>query len=395
VAALGYPGRFAIYDPDLLDPAALSGLDPPDNNSAGSGAMPSVQGYTSTVDGVYASATGSHQATGDGQDTLAPAAVADGTLDQLDTTVLLTPSAYLVTSADGNGPAGGPPGTGRRDISADQRATWYLGAASDVSKVELPDPDAGPDVALGIQIGLTTPGGSIQWFRAQAVSPSTLAITVAQPVAAVAVVAQARVAPGVLGPPSVVAADGSVVVADGQLQDALAPPRWQFAGFDGPFAVFANHLAQPPLRVEALPGRSVSGAWVGDASGPAAAPTRATVSSPDGVRVVRSVAAIDGWSATWQPRHRPATALPVQVDGLVQAVDVPPGLGVLTFRYAPPGFAAGLALSLMAGVLVTGFFVAALLAWPPAAAGLARRARKPVHHPRSLVRNPARTLQDR
>jgi hypothetical protein len=67
-------------------------------------------------------------------------------------------------------------------------------------------------------------------------------------------------------------------------------------------------------------------------------------------------------------------------------VDVPPGLGVLTFRYAPPGFAAGLALSLMAGVLVTGFFVVALLA---------KRARKPVHHPRSLVRNPARTLQDR
>ena len=379
VAALGYSGRFAIYDPDLLDPAELSGLDPPDNNAVGIGAMPSIQGYTSTVDGVYASATGSHQATGDGQDTLAPGAVADGTLDQLDTSVLLTPSAYLVTSVGGNGPAGGPEGTGRRDISSDQRATWYLGAAVYVSKVEVPDPDAGHDVALGIQIGLTTPGGSTRWFRAQAVTTSTLAITVPQPVGTVAVVAQAHVAPGVLGPPSVVAADGSVVVADGQLQDALAPPRWRFAGFDGPFAVFANHLAQPPLRVEALPGRSVSGAWVGGASGPPAAPTAATVSSPDGVRVVRSVTAIDGWSATWQPRQGPATALTVQADGLVQAVDVPPGLGVLTFRYAPPGFAAGLALSLLAGVLVAGFFVVALLA------GLAKRARKPVHRPRSLV----------
>src|SRR5580693_904707 len=380
VAALGYPGRFAIYDPDLLDPAALSGLDPPDNNAVGAGAMPSIQGYTSTVDGVYASATGSHQATGDGQDTLAPGAVADGTLDQLDTTVLLTPSAYLVTSADWNG------GTGRRDISADQNATWYLGTVSDVSKVEVPDPDAGRDAAGGIAIGLTTAGGSTRWFRAHAVTPSTLAITVPQPLAAVAVVARAQVAPGVLGPPSVVAADGSVVVADGQLQDALVPPRWRFAGFDGPFAVFANHLAQPPLRVQALPGRSVSGAWVGGASGPPAAPTAATVSSPGGVRVVRSVAAIDGWSATWQPRHGPATALTVQADGLVQAVDVPPGLGVLTFRYAPPGFAAGLALSLMAGVLVTGFIVAGLLA---------RRARRHAHRPRSLVRKPARALQDR
>ena len=107
VAALGYSGRFAIYDPDLLDPAELSGLDPPDNNAVGIGAMPSIQGYTSTVDGVYASATGSHQATGDGQDTLAPGAVADGTLDQLDTSVLLTPLAYLVTSAAGMGRPGG------------------------------------------------------------------------------------------------------------------------------------------------------------------------------------------------------------------------------------------------------------------------------------------------
>lgn len=362
LAALGYAGRFAIYDPDLLDPDELSDLDPPDNNFLGSGAMPSIQGYSSTVDGRYASVTGSHQATGGGQDTLAPAAVADGTLDQLDTSVLLTPSAYLVTSLGGNGPASGPAGTGRRDVSADQRATWYLGAPVDVSKVELPDPDAAHDAARGIQIGLTTAGGSTRWFAAIATAPSTLTITVPRPVASVAVVAQAHAATGVLGPPSVVAADASVVVANGQLQDALVPPRWQFAGLDGPFAVFANHLAQPPLRVEALPGRSVACAWVGDASGPPAAPTAATVSSPDGARVVRSVAAISGWSATWQPRHGAATALTVQRDGLVQAVDVPPGLGVLTFRYTPPGLSAGLALSLVAGVLIAGFLAVAGLA---------------------------------
>jgi hypothetical protein len=357
VAALGYPGRFAIYDPDLLDPAGLSGLDPPDNNS-----MPSIQGYSSTVDGVYAAATGSHQATGNGQDTLTPTAVADGTLDQLDTSVLLTPAAYLMTSADGNGPAGGAPGTGWREAAADQRATWYLGAVVDVSRVELPDPDAGHDARAGTQIGLTTASGSTRWFRAQALTPSTLAIALSAPVASVAVLAQAHAAPGVLGPPSVVAANGRVSVADGQLQDALISSRWQFAGFDGPFAVFANRLAEPPLRVEARPGKSASGAWVRDASGPAAAPTSATVSSPDGVRVVRSVAAIAGWSATWQPRHGPATALTVRRDGLVQVVDVPPGLGVLTFRYTPPGLVPGLALSLIAGVLVAGFFVAAVLA---------------------------------
>jgi hypothetical protein len=352
VAALGYPGRFAIYDPDLLDPGQLSGLDPPDNNALGDGAMPSMQGYSSTVDGLYAAATGSHSPTGDGQDTLAPAAIADGTLDQLDTTVLLTPSAYLVTQAGGNGPASGPAGTGRRVISAGLHATWYLGNTTDVSTVEVPDAAASRDAATGTQIGLVAVDGSTRWFPARAITSSTLAITLPEPVAGVAVVARTSLGRGSLGPPSVVTAGGTAFVADGQLQDALVPPHWTFAGFDGLFAIFANHDAQPPLRIQALPGRSVSGAWVKGSGGAPAEPAAATVFSPDGVRVVRSVAAISGWSATWHPRRGPATALTVQTDGLVQAVDAPPGLGVVTWSYTPPGLPVGLGLSLAAAALI-------------------------------------------
>ena len=95
VAALGYPGRFAIYDPDQLDARDLSRLGAPDLNVISG--TPSVQGYTSLVSGFYASATGSHRATGDGQDVLDPRAVRDGVLDQLDTSVLLTVPAYLAT----------------------------------------------------------------------------------------------------------------------------------------------------------------------------------------------------------------------------------------------------------------------------------------------------------
>jgi hypothetical protein len=358
VAALGYPGRFAVYDPDLLDPGQLSGLDPPDNNALGDGAMPSVQGYSSTVDGFYAAATGSHSATGDGQDTLTPAAVADGTLDQLDTTVLLTPSAYLVTQVGGNGPADGPTGTGRRVISAGQPATWYLGGTTDVSTVEVPDADASPDAATGTQVGLMAADGLTRWFPARAITSSTLAVSLPEPVASVAVVARANLGRGSLGPPSVITADGTVFVADGQLQDALVAPHWTFAGFDGPFAIFANHDAQPPLRLEALPGRSVSAAWVKGSGGAPAEPAAATVFSPEGVRVVRSVAAISGWSATWQPQHGPATALTVERDGLVQAVDAPPGLGVVTWSYTPPGFRAGLALSLAAAALILALVLA-------------------------------------
>ncbi len=371
ISALGYPGRFAIYDPDLLDPGELPALGQPDLNGVSANTMPSIQGYTSIVDGRYAAATGTHQATGAGDGALAPHAIADGALDQLDTSVLLTLPAYLITQAGAGEPGAGPPGTGQRDIAADQRATWYLGTPLDVSKVEIPDANARPDAAAGTQIGLTTPDGSTLWFRARASTPSTLAITLPRPVASTAVIGQAHAAPSPLGAPSIVVADGSVFVADGQLQSALLPSHWTFGGFDGPFAVFANRLAQGPLRLESLPGLSSAGAWIRAVSGAPTEPTAATVFSPHGARVVRSVAAIPGWSATWQPRQGPAAALTLRPDSLVQAVDVPPGRGVLTWSYTPPLFPAGLALSLAATAIVVLFFLAC-----PAVNRVRRRARR-------------------
>jgi hypothetical protein len=64
------------------------------------------------------------------------------------------------------------------------------------------------------------------------------------------------------------------------------------------------------------------------------------------------VAAIAGWSATWHPRRGRPTALAVSRAGLVQAVGVPPGNGVVTWSYVPPWFPAGLALSLGATALI-------------------------------------------
>ena len=158
----------------------------------------------------------------------------------------------------------------------------------------------------------------------------------------------------------------SVVVADGQLADALAPPHWTFAGFDGSFAVFANQLARPTLSIEALAGPVGRGRvdnrrrrCAGRADGGHGVLPRRRPRRPLG-------GDIPGWSATWQPRHGPAVALAVQRDGLVQAVDVPAGLGVITWSYTPPLFPAGLALSLAAtGVLL------ALLAFPALLALLA------------------------
>ena len=85
---------------------------------------PSVQGYSSLVSGFYASATGSHRATGDGQDVLDPRAVRTGVLDQLDTSVLLTVPAYLTTrpGTAAAGKAGGVPRTTGHRPSRRRRA---------------------------------------------------------------------------------------------------------------------------------------------------------------------------------------------------------------------------------------------------------------------------------
>jgi hypothetical protein len=349
IAALGLPGRFAIYDPDQIAAPELPVLGAPDLNATS--ATPSVQGYTSLVDGFYAAATGAHQAMGEGQEVLAPRAVGDGTLDQLNTSALLTPSAYLITRA-GAGPAAGPAGTGHRGIAANHKTTWYLGTPLRVSRLEVPDADARQDVAAGTQIGLMTAGGVTRWFAANAPSASRLAISLPHPVTGVAVVAQAGGRTSRLGPLSITDANGNVVVANGQLQDALVPPRWGYAGRDGSFAIFGDHLARGPLSLEALPGRPASGAWVRLASGSAANPTAAAVFSPHGIRVIRSVTAIAGWSAAWHPRHGRPVALAVGRAGLVQAVDVPAGRGVVTWRYQPPWFPAGFALSLAAAAFI-------------------------------------------
>jgi hypothetical protein len=346
ISALGYGGRFAIYDPGLLDGGQLLQLGSTDLNVVSS--TPSVQGYSSLVNGRYASATGSHHALGDGQDVLSASAVGDGQLAQLNTRILLTLPNYLVTARRGGGPAAGPAGTGRREVSADQRATWYLAAPLAIAEIEVPDSDARQDAASGTQIGLRTPAGAVHWFRARAVNASTLEISLRHPLTSVALIGRAGGKPSPLGPPTIVVPGRGVFVANGQLQNALKPPQWGFAGRDGSFAIFVDYQAQGVLTLQPLPGGSTVGASISSVSGPADDPVTATVSSRHGIRLVRSVAAIPGWSATWDPRSGPAVPLAIHRDGLIQAVDVPAGQGVVTWSYTPPWFMPGATLSLCA-----------------------------------------------
>ncbi|HEY6791674.1 MAG TPA: hypothetical protein VI365_30605, partial [Trebonia sp.] len=357
ISQLGYPGRFAIYDPDQIANNDLVGLGMTDLNSITG--TPSVQGYTSIVDGQYATATGSHQATGEGQNALSPAAIGDGTLDSLDTTILLTVPQYLVTTPAGNGSA-----TGTRNVAARQRGTWYLGTTLRVTQVVVPDAAAARDATAGLRIGLAAAGGSITWLHSSA-SGTSLTARLPSAVPAAAVVVAAGSAAARLGAPSITVAGGGTVTANGVLQDVLVPPRWTLDGFDGAFAIFADRLAVGPLALAALPGTSpasLAGASVRAVTGLPTSPASATVTSASGVRVVRSVAAIPGWSATWQPTGGGGpVALPVQADGVVQAVDVPAGPGLLSWHYTAPRFMAGLALSLGATLALLLLLLAPLL----------------------------------
>jgi hypothetical protein len=357
VSDLVHGGRFAVYDPGELDVGELSKLGVSDANVMTG--TPSVEGYSSIVDNTYAQVTGSHQAMGYGQNVLDPTAIANGTLDQLDTTVLLTPSAYLIT-ADTTTPD--PTDTGQRHLATNQSATWYLGTPLDVTSVTVPV-DGTPTDDPGIRVGLVGQSGSTLWDAPVVVSGQDLQVSVdgSRDIVAVRVVAGAR---GIdLGPPVVATVEGATYTADGQLQDALVPPRWRFGSIDGDFAVFDDSMARPVLTLRAEPGQATTGASVRATGGPRSEPTRAQVSSPAGITVVRAVAAIPGWTARWYPAGSAVPqALSVRRSGVVQVVTVPPGRGTVAWSYVAPGARLGIWLSLGGLVVVAGLNLGAL-AW--------------------------------
>ncbi len=249
LSTLVHGGRFAVYDPGLLDSGELTELGAADSNVMSD--TPSVEGYSSIVDSTYAQETGSHQALGEGQNVLDPQAIANGTLDQLDTTVLVTPAAYLVTSIQG--PSGTDPQTGRRQVAPGQSATWYLGTPLDVTSVTVPVNGSPGGLGSGIRIGLVAASGSTRWTVPGAHFGDDLAVSLSAPFDVVALKVVAGATRIDLGPPVVETAAGAAYRADGQLQDALAPPRWRYGGVDGSFAVFDDTLARPPLTIRALP----------------------------------------------------------------------------------------------------------------------------------------------
>lgn len=371
ISALHLSGRFAVFDPGLLHASQLTALGVPDANVVN--ATWSIEGYGSIVDGRYAAATGVHGLSGTGQDVFSPDAAMDGVLDALSTQAVLAPSEYLITAVRRAGATA--PASGRRHLASAGGATWFLGtpldvraARADVRFSKNAETGRGPSV----RVGLLRTNGTVDWGRLQgptaagndAATSAMWDATWHSPVAAVGLVVDAP-AHAVVAPPVVTVAGGRSYELDGVLQRAMVAPHWRYGGQDGAFAVFVDTATRAPLRLRTLPGESLRGAAVRRLSGASLEPTSASVTSARGVEVVRAVAATPGWTATWTPTSAggkatgPAEPLTVHRLSVVQLVRAPPGRGVVTWRYVPPGFLLGEVLSLGSLVVVAALLLAA------------------------------------
>ncbi len=355
--SLGSSSRYAVYNPNFYDDSQLSAIQTPDLNVYDQ--RFSAQGYGSIVDARYATTTGSHAPNGQGNDMLSPSAIADGVLNQMDTTTLVTLPPYLVVeqapaTAASSGSANRPH-TGIRNIEGGASAKWIFGEGLDIKSFSLPLTTrvSGQGTAASWAVGLMKPDGSITWQTSYQLleGAHSIEVTLARPSSGTGLVIKSILYQGTVGPPSLTTRGGVIYTADGALADALVS-GWSFAGDLGQYAYFTNLHADSPLTLYPLPGRSTSGASVRAVSGPSAEPASAAVSSPHGVEVVRSVTGIPGWSATWHPTQGPTRSLEVKRYGLVQAVVVPAGRGVITWTYDAPGVEWGVALTLFGLILL-------------------------------------------
>jgi hypothetical protein len=204
-------------------------------------------------------------------------------------------------------------------------------------------------------LGLINPDGSIVWqhsYRLTQVA-HTIEVKLVRASPGTGLVIESTLYQGTVGPPTMTTPSGVNFTADGPLADALN--EWSFAGDLGQYAYFTNEHADAPLTLYPLPGHSTRGASVRAVGGPTVEPTSAAVSSPQGIEVVRSVTAIPGWSATWHPTQGPTRSLEVKRYGLVQAVVVPAGRGVVTWTYDAPGVKWGVVLTLIGLALLLVF----------------------------------------
>jgi len=373
-ASIGETGRFAIFNPAYVgagtDPYSVSRLGVTDLNILAANA--SVQGYGSIVNGDYQTATATHLF----QD-LDVSALDTPTFDNLDLRTLVTMPIYLDEAL----PPGLPvpvalrpgyalKGPGIPAAAPDAAGPWPLGPG-------LP--------AYFLLPGISSIDNVTAIFQAQG-APSRVAVTAqapgAEPVTATAPVRHdeatlafprgtraARFLTADLGTTAakitafLVTTSGprQRYLLDGALQGSLAPPRWSYPQNLGPFVVFSNTKTaglawlQRPGSPSPAAGARTAGS-VSIVSSTPIAPQIMAVDAPAPVLLVRSEDYSPGWTARAVPvGGGPTFVLPVRRFGLIQAVELPAGRYLVTWRYAPTAMLIGLmgsAIGLVAFLLL-------------------------------------------
>ncbi len=379
-------GRFLVYDPDRLYGQQLLEIGQTDLNIYRR--LPSGQGYSALTGGGYYAATGSHY-----QEDLDPGSLAGTVWDGLNVTTLLSVPGYFVTPAPGGSRPGVTPSIqlptdlsayryspAPLHLSAGSSRRWYFGGLLTVRSWDVPLLAGG---AGRLRAGLVTPHGGLTWLPAADTavvgtgSARRLRVDLPSPVAAGGLVVAPSSSAAVLGTPEADTVEGGEVSLDGRMQSGVTFPHWEFSGMLGPFGVFRNSRPQGWAALRAPgggptpAGSSVTAVAPGEGGG-----ATITVRAGSAAVLVRSAAWADGWQATVQPitgagGHRaagPATGVPVEPDGVLQAVRIPSaGDYRVTFRYRP--------WPVTVGAVVSGGAVAVLAAVGLAELFAARRRR--------------------
>lgn len=402
--------RMALYNPEGFHPLEVDRIGPPDMTILRN--IDSVQGYGAIVSGKYDLATGSHQ-----EGNLNLAALSGNTFRRLDLSALVTLPAYFMnlesatkTAEPVMSGAGGRPNARRSvSLSGSRNVTQYFGATLRMTKVSVPVSATAP--ASTVRIGLLQADGSgTKWLTATTpVGPSATTVT------AVADVETAHgaydAADGLvfrttgrvsLGRASLSTSDEGTYKLDGALVDAVTGPTWRTDGQIGIFPLFTTSSAagrawvQPPAPATTaatlVPRAGTTAASGADGSARVVSDTSwggetIEIHAASASTLVRSEGYDPGWRATIARANSSGTesgavrSVPVTRSGVVQAVEVPAGTWLVTFKYKPRSVSEGFALT------VAGLAGALALALLPAS----RRRRLRRRAPRRLARGQGRT----